>query len=109
MNRHEARNGGVRHRRVSDPGGPESCVGVCKDAGEALTGVRAGRAIEPRYHPLRGELPWVMEALRGVLTSVEPGSWIHAAVVGRLQASNSTGVSIPSDECRRWRLWKISR
>jgi hypothetical protein len=28
--------------------GPESCVGVRKAAGEALTGVRAGRAIEPR-------------------------------------------------------------
>ena len=28
--------------------GPESCVGVCEGAGEALTGVRAGRAIEPR-------------------------------------------------------------
>ena len=28
--------------------GPESCVGVRKGAGEALTGVRAGRAIEPR-------------------------------------------------------------
>ena len=29
-------------------GGPESCAGVREDAGEALTGVRAGRAIEPR-------------------------------------------------------------
>ena len=48
VNRHEARNGGVRHRRVSDPGGPESCVGVREGAGEALTGVRAGRAMEPR-------------------------------------------------------------
>ncbi len=47
--------------------------------------------------------------IRGVLTSVDPGSWIHAAVVGRLRASNSTGVSIPSEEWRRWRLWKISR
>ena len=30
--------------------GPESCVGVREGAGEALTGVRAGRAIEPRNH-----------------------------------------------------------
>jgi hypothetical protein len=29
-------------------GGPESCVGVRKGVGEALTRVRAGRAIEPR-------------------------------------------------------------
>ena len=29
-------------------GGPESCAGVREDAGEALTGVRAGRGIEPR-------------------------------------------------------------
>ena len=29
-------------------GDPESCVGVREDAGEALTGARAGRAIEPR-------------------------------------------------------------
>ena len=28
--------------------GPESCAGVREGAGEALTGVRAGRAIEPR-------------------------------------------------------------
>jgi len=28
--------------------GPESCVGVREDAGEALTGVHAGWAIEPR-------------------------------------------------------------
>ena len=29
-------------------GGPESCVGVREGAGEVLTGVRAGSAIEPR-------------------------------------------------------------
>jgi hypothetical protein len=29
-------------------GGPESCVVACEGGGEALTGVRAGRAIEPR-------------------------------------------------------------
>ena len=34
--------------------GPESCVGVRKAAGEALTGVRAGRAIEPRNQGNRG-------------------------------------------------------
>ena len=35
-------------------GGPESCVGVREDEGEALTGVRAGWAIEPRNQGGRG-------------------------------------------------------
>jgi len=34
--------------------GPESCAGVRKGAGEALTGVRAGWAIEPRNQGFRG-------------------------------------------------------
>ena len=34
--------------------GPESCVGVREGGGEALTGVRAGRAIEPRNNLVRG-------------------------------------------------------
>jgi len=33
---------------VATHDGPESCVGVREGADEALTGVRAGRAIEPR-------------------------------------------------------------
>jgi hypothetical protein len=33
---------------VATHGGPESCVDVREGGGEALTGVRAGRAIEPR-------------------------------------------------------------
>jgi hypothetical protein len=39
---------------VAIHGGPESCVGVREDGGEALTGVRAGWAIEPRNHLVRG-------------------------------------------------------
>ena len=39
---------------VAIHGGPESCVGVREDVGEALTGVRAGWAIEPRNHHVRG-------------------------------------------------------
>src|SRR6478736_3326864 len=33
---------------VATHGGPESCVVVCEGDGEALTGARPGRAIEPR-------------------------------------------------------------
>ena len=33
---------------------PESCVGVREGVGEALTGARAGRAIEPRNQGIRG-------------------------------------------------------
>ena len=37
--------------------GPESCVGVRKDAGEALTGVRTGRVLSREIHaPSRGGL-----------------------------------------------------
>jgi hypothetical protein len=39
---------------VAIHGGPESCVGVREGGGEALTGVRAGWAIEPRNHLVRG-------------------------------------------------------
>jgi hypothetical protein len=41
--------------------GPESCVAVCEDGGEALTGVRAGQAIERRNIVL-----WVADAVRVV-------------------------------------------
>ena len=34
-------------------GGPESCVDDPRGRGEALTGVRAGRAIEPRNREFR--------------------------------------------------------
>ena len=39
---------------LASHGGPESCAGVREGAGEALTGVRAGRAIEPRNAGVRG-------------------------------------------------------
>ena len=35
-------------------GGPEPCIGVREGVGEALEGVRAGRAIEPRNQGVRG-------------------------------------------------------
>jgi hypothetical protein len=39
---------------IANHDGPEPCVGVRKGAGEASVGARAGRAIEPRNHILRG-------------------------------------------------------
>jgi len=39
---------------VATHGGPESCVDDPRGRGEALTGVRAGRAIEPRNPQDRG-------------------------------------------------------
>jgi hypothetical protein len=39
---------------VATHGGPESCVDVREGVGEALTGVRAGWAIEPRNKWVRG-------------------------------------------------------
>jgi adenine-specific DNA methylase len=42
------------HIEGANHGGPESCVDVREDGGEALTGVRAGRAIEPRNQGIQG-------------------------------------------------------
>jgi hypothetical protein len=39
---------------VAIHGGPESCVGVCEDVGEALIGVHVGWAIVPRNPWFRG-------------------------------------------------------
>jgi RNA-directed DNA polymerase len=39
---------------VATRDGPKSCVGVREGVGEALTGVRAGWAMEPRNHLVRG-------------------------------------------------------
>jgi hypothetical protein len=39
---------------IANHGGPEPCVYVREDGGEALEGVRAGRAIEPRNQGVQG-------------------------------------------------------
>jgi hypothetical protein len=39
---------------VATHGDPEPCVGVRKGVGEASVGARAGRAMEPRNHRIRG-------------------------------------------------------
>src|SRR5947209_20081382 len=45
---------------LASHGGPESCVCVREGVGEALTGVRAGLAIEPRNQVIRDAdvVPW---------------------------------------------------
>ena len=45
---------------VATHGDPESCVGAREGTGEALTGARVGRAIEPRNHQfgVPTPLPW---------------------------------------------------
>jgi hypothetical protein len=58
MNWGKRRDKTVMRERMGTPnikdlashGGPESCVGVPRGRSEALTGVRAGQAIEPRKH-----------------------------------------------------------
>src|SRR5205823_2020476 len=58
------------------------------------------------------EPPRVAWRLWGALGSVEARNWPHATVLvpsAPRWASNSIGVSIPNDECRRWRLWNSSR
>jgi RNA-directed DNA polymerase len=39
---------------VASHGGPESCAAAREGGGEALTGVRVGRVIEPRNQQVRG-------------------------------------------------------
>jgi hypothetical protein len=55
------------------------------------------------------EPPRVFRRLWSTLGFTEVVGWIHAAVVGCRRASNSMGLIMPSDECRRWRLCQISR
>ncbi len=57
--------------------GPESCVVVREGGGEALTGVRTGRAIEPRNQQPPGQLVnhvgCVSDGGRGVFLLVQAG------------------------------------
>ena len=55
INRHGGGDGRALHRRSSDPRWPRVMRRrSARAAGEALTGARAGRAIEPRNHRVRG-------------------------------------------------------
>jgi RNA-directed DNA polymerase len=58
---------------VATRDGPESCAGIREGAGEALTGVRAGGAMEPRNHHF-GVLTLSHEAEGHIAVSVS-ASW----------------------------------
>ena len=59
---------------VATRGGPETCAGTCEGAGEALTGVRAGRAIEPRNHHF-GVPTLSHEAEGNIVSRVSASCW----------------------------------
>ena len=59
---------------VATRDGPESCAGTREGAGEALTGVRAGRAIEPRNHHF-GVPTLSHEAEGRIVSSVSASCW----------------------------------
>src|SRR6266496_387036 len=89
---------------VATHGDPEPCVGVRKGVGEASVGARAGRAMEPRNHGIRGadvvaEHPAVLAALLAEVAGLAgrarvdrdrpPGTWRRDddGCGGRLMAS----------------------
>lgn len=59
---------------VATRDGPESCAGTRESAGEALTGVRAGWAIEPRNHHF-GVPTLSHEAEGNIVSSVSASCW----------------------------------
>ena len=64
---------------VATHGGPESCVVVCEGGSEALTGARAGRAIEPR-NVLFG-VPTLSEWRKATSTAAIPRGAVGPRVV----------------------------
>jgi hypothetical protein len=58
---------------IANHGGPESCVDFRKDAGEALTGVRAGWAIEPRNQG--SGVPTPLSEAEGNIAGSVTASW----------------------------------
>ena len=59
---------------VATRDGPESCAGTREGAGEALTGVRAGWAIEPRNHHF-GVPTLSHEAEGNIVSRVSASCW----------------------------------
>lgn len=77
-------------------GGPESCVGVREGMGEALTGVRAGRDIEPR------NIVWFLDAYAREQGVASRSAVIREAV--RLLRASDLG----SDYAQAWAEWASS-
>ena len=59
---------------VATRDGPESCAGAREGTGEALTGVRAGWAMEPRNHHF-GVPTLSHEAEGNIVSSVSASCW----------------------------------
>jgi Bacterial transcriptional regulator len=74
---------------VATRGGPESCVGVREGAGEALTGVRVGWAIEPRNQRFGVPTP-SRQAEGNTASSVHTGAHLPAycTAMGKLLMAN---------------------
>ena len=81
---------------VATHGGPESCVGVREGGGEALTGARAGQAIEPRNESFgvptlsKGWKATLLSALREVRSEPQP-----PPLAPRLQAGGVGAKHLP--------------
>jgi len=83
----------------------EQCNGMC------MNGFVSGPAVVSGYINKINELfqrDDYLQARWCVLGFAEADYWTHAAV-GGFCSSYSTGETMPSAECRRRRLWKISR
>jgi hypothetical protein len=78
--------------------GPESCVGVREDEGEALTGVRAGRVLSREIHaPPRKR--WVLRDADAVAVSGRP-HWVHRPRQVRLDPARSETPSMYASTLR---------
>ena len=64
---------------VATHGGPESCVVACEGGGEALTGARAGRAIDPRN--VNSGMPTLSEWRKATPTAAISGGAVGPRVV----------------------------
>ena len=99
-------------------GGPESCVHIREDVGEALTGVRAGRVLSRVIHAPRRELR-VVRGAEAVETCRRPHRSCRngkaAPDPARSQTPRTRGNishgnrEIPRPSARRWEASKAER